>query len=159
MSIVTGQDGCELVAYWPGASLEIPPEARDIPLVFALVALRHTDGWLFVFNTFRQQWELPGGQIDPGETPAQAALRELEEESGQSVPLRYAGLSKMRLIPDSRLELGAIYTAELATVRPFAANTEIERMMLWDLEATITDGPVNDIDRALALLVDGKWTG
>ena len=27
-------------------------------------------------------WELPGGKIDPGETPAQAAARELEEEIG-----------------------------------------------------------------------------
>jgi mutator protein MutT len=28
------------------------------------------------------QWALPGGAIDPGETPEQAALRELEEEIG-----------------------------------------------------------------------------
>jgi 8-oxo-dGTP pyrophosphatase MutT (NUDIX family) len=31
------------------------------------------------------QWALPGGRCDPGETPAQTALRELEEELGLSL--------------------------------------------------------------------------
>lgn len=32
------------------------------------------------------KWELPGGRIDPGETPFQAALREWAEETGIKVP-------------------------------------------------------------------------
>lgn len=32
------------------------------------------------------QWALPGGRIDPGETPEQAALREMAEEVGLSLP-------------------------------------------------------------------------
>ena len=34
------------------------------------------------------QWALPGGLIDPGETPEQAALRELEEEVALRVDAR-----------------------------------------------------------------------
>ena len=32
------------------------------------------------------QWALPGGRIDPGETPEQAALRELDEEVALRLP-------------------------------------------------------------------------
>jgi mutator protein MutT len=35
------------------------------------------------------QWALPGGRCDPGETPAQAALRELEEELGIRLPAQH----------------------------------------------------------------------
>jgi 8-oxo-dGTP diphosphatase len=35
----------------------------------------------------RTQWEIPGGCIDPGETPEQAAVRELAEELDVTVKL------------------------------------------------------------------------
>jgi 8-oxo-dGTP pyrophosphatase MutT (NUDIX family) len=37
-------------------------------------------------NSHAAQWALPGGRLDPGETAVEAALRELEEEVGVTLP-------------------------------------------------------------------------
>ncbi|HVH83029.1 MAG TPA: NUDIX domain-containing protein, partial [Steroidobacteraceae bacterium] len=42
-------------------------------------------GLVFVgrrIDTTEEAWQMPQGGIDAGETPAEAALRELEEETG-----------------------------------------------------------------------------
>jgi 8-oxo-dGTP pyrophosphatase MutT (NUDIX family) len=58
----------------------------------ALVAIYVGSMLLLVKPSYRLEWNLPGGSIDPGETPHAAALRELEEEIGlTSHPLRPAG--------------------------------------------------------------------
>jgi 8-oxo-dGDP phosphatase len=38
--------------------------------------------WRHRFATDEWGWELPGGILDPGESPAEAAVREVEEETG-----------------------------------------------------------------------------
>ena len=37
-------------------------------------------------NRHASQWALPGGRLDPGETPVDAALRETDEEIGVRLP-------------------------------------------------------------------------
>ncbi|WP_322044405.1 NUDIX hydrolase [Paraburkholderia sp. J67] len=56
----------------------------------ALVAIYVGQALLLVKSSYRAEWNFPGGSIHPGETPAAAAKRELEEE---------IGLSAQRLIP------------------------------------------------------------
>jgi putative (di)nucleoside polyphosphate hydrolase len=50
------------------------------------LAMFHREGLVFIGRRFGAagpyQWQMPQGGMDPGETPAQAALRELEEEIG-----------------------------------------------------------------------------
>jgi len=64
--------------------------AKDPELYRANVglALFHTTGLVFFGRRAGaegpHQWQMPQGGVDKGETPAQAALRELEEEVGVS---------------------------------------------------------------------------
>ncbi|MDR3277991.1 MAG: NUDIX domain-containing protein [Oscillospiraceae bacterium] len=64
-----------------GVTVFFPPEEPDV-LQFAVVAARYGGKWLFVRHRERDTFELPGGHIEPGETPENAARRELFEESG-----------------------------------------------------------------------------
>jgi 8-oxo-dGTP diphosphatase len=43
--------------------------------------------FLMVYNPRRGGWEMPGGRIEPGETPEDAAKREFAEESGYDVTI------------------------------------------------------------------------
>lgn len=63
----------------PGASAVVPlldePRSHD-PRVLLIRQFRHAaDDFI---------WEIPAGRLDPGETPATCAHRELEEETGMS---------------------------------------------------------------------------
>lgn len=55
---------------------------------FVLVVVRHEGRFLLVHERKHgQQWYLPAGRVEPGETLVQAALRETKEESGLDVEL------------------------------------------------------------------------
>lgn len=43
------------------------------------------DGAVVLARNDRNEWELPGGRIDPGETPEQCVAREFAEELGVSI--------------------------------------------------------------------------
>lgn len=53
------------------------------PRVAAGVLFRDDDGRvLLVKPTYKDGWDIPGGYVEPGESPKQAAVREVEEELG-----------------------------------------------------------------------------
>lgn len=124
--------GNALLAFLPAAHVAGVPD--DAPMPAALVVVRCGRYLLLVFDRFRGAWELPGGRIDPGETPLQAAVRELHEESGLLLPtLTLAGYARFRLVGPPRDEYAAIYTARVPALHhTFIPNQEISAIRWWD---------------------------
>ncbi|MEV7807006.1 NUDIX hydrolase [Microbispora sp. NPDC088329] len=105
-------------------------------------------------------WELPGGLIDPGETPRQAAVRELREESGlRAGDLTFAGYARFVLGPERRAEYAAVYALRVAAPHDgFAPNAEIAAIGWWD-GTTPMKGRVQNLDVLLGRLAREALSG
>jgi 8-oxo-dGTP pyrophosphatase MutT (NUDIX family) len=100
--------------------------------VGALVIVRRTDGHvLLVRQSYRPDWFLPGGLLQRGETPVQAAARELAEEVGLT-PSRVDG------------PVGTFVDAGIRTVTVFC-------------EAVVDQGTAGDAKPASREIVEARW--
>jgi ADP-ribose pyrophosphatase len=106
-------------------------------------------------------WEIPAGRLEPGEEPAVAAARELEEEVGLS-PGRLEPLTSYLTSPGFCDEVVHLFRAtELTSVpaRPDAdERIESRRFPVRELRGLMTRGDVCEAKTMLALfLEDERW--
>lgn len=104
----------------------------------------------------RGMWSLPGGKIEPGETAAAAAIREIKEETGLDVAL--AGLIDLHEVirkksaGDVQLHyIIAVHFGTCATGEPRAATdiSDARFVTLAELPAyRLTDGAMRFINEA-----------
>lgn len=120
----------KLLHILPMAEPVIPVEDQDVPLIFTQVIATYHGKYLFIYNRNRKWWELPGGGIEPGETPLDCALRELQEESSQIAKTASClGVLKVHLSERNAYEYAAVYTVELDDQQPFIPNNEADRIL------------------------------
>jgi 8-oxo-dGTP pyrophosphatase MutT (NUDIX family) len=95
-------------------------------------------------HLFKRGWDIPGGHIESGETPAQAAVRETMEETGVLVePLELIGVQELEVfgrLPrggwTNRLGAQVFFRCRVLEIGPFLATHEaLERGFLSPAEA------------------------
>ena len=100
--------------------------------------------------------EVPAGGIDPGETPEEAAIRELQEEIGHTAA-ELRPLSSFWLAPGWCTEFMYAYAATgLAPSKLEADDDEyisVERAPLGDVPELIQSGEIKDAKSILSLLL------
>ena len=135
-----------------GLNVYLGLKAWATPVAFGVSALVDDEAGriLLVRHSYQKGWHLPGGGVGPAEPPAQAILRELQEEVGlvRSDPPEFAGLFTRRLgWVTNVIALYRVKGAEIA----FKPNFEI-REILWADPASPPAGTVAGARRRLAEL-------
>lgn len=117
---------------------------------FAVMITRSAAGVLLVLSRYRKVWELPGGLIDAGETPRQAAERELQEEAGCTARnTRWVGVVEVN---DGRPHFGAVFACETGQVPEVFENAETVGLGFWkrgDSLESLGATPIGHSDAAL----------
>ena len=87
------------------------PPIDDRPLIDVVCAVIQKPGGEFLLaqrpegKVYAGYWEFPGGKVDPGETIAQATVRELDEELGIVVERSYPWLTRNFSYPHANVRL------------------------------------------------------
>lgn len=103
-------------------------------LKYVVIAAKYHHSWLMVQHKERTTWEIPGGHIEMGETPDQAAKRELHEETG-ATDCQLEAICDYGVTRNDVTTFGRLYIAE---VKALSQLPDLEIAYVEPLNETMT---------------------
>ena len=109
---------------------EICPLGTKAPYKYVVVASRYQGKILLSRHRERTTWETQGGHIEPGESPLDAACRELHEESG-AVDFDIRPVFDYWAGDESGSASGVVFLADIRELRPMP-DSEMAEVHAFD---------------------------
>jgi 8-oxo-dGTP diphosphatase len=100
-------------------------------LTYSVISARYEAKWIFVRHQKRSTWEIAGGHIENGETPFEAAGRELFEETG-ALKFNLVCIATYSVTIDGETGWGRLYLAGVSEIGPIPDISEIAEIRLSD---------------------------
>ena len=97
-----------------------------------VAAIITQDGRIFAtqrgYGDYKDGWEFPGGKIEPGETPEQALVREVQEELDMTIEVERHFVDVSWDYPQFHLEM-ACFLCSIAEGRPHLLEHEAAKWL------------------------------
>ena len=100
------------------------------PYRFVVILSRYQGKWLYARHKKRTTWETAGGHIEQGETPYEAAKRELYEETG-ATPFEVVGVFDYAVHTETGFAYGRVFFAEIEELNELP-ESEMAEVRLFD---------------------------
>lgn len=114
-----------------------PINSHTNSLKYVVICACYQNQWLFVRHLERTTWEIPGGHIEVGENPDQAAARELKEETG-AVEFKLTAISDYSVTMADQTSYGRLYFAEISQMGTLPESEIAEVIQLNSLPDELT---------------------
>ncbi len=110
----------------------------------AAAILTDAEGWSLLLWQPRGKYGLPGGVVEPGETPPQAAVREAREEIGVEIRLGYI-VGTYHLSGGGKVDMvNSVYRAHVISGEPHVADENEVLRLEWFARGQLPSPILND---------------